>query len=130
MKLIDFGCAKVVKDDEVVRDYAGSPYYVAPEVLNERWSDSRTGRVWKACDMWSVGVIIFLFVCGYPPFPGSSTNEIFKRIRRGRYYYPNPSVLTLSDSVHDLIKRCLGNAITHPTLLLLTIDGLIRCEMK
>src|SRR4051812_16358567 len=58
MKLIDFGCAKQSQDDAVIDDVAGSPYYVAPEVLVSDYR--RTGRVWKASDMWSVGVIVFL----------------------------------------------------------------------
>jgi serine/threonine protein kinase len=66
----DFGCAKVAGDDEVINDVAGSPYYCSPEVLSENYV--RTGRVWKAADMWSVGVIIFLLVSGYPPFNGDS----------------------------------------------------------
>lgn len=52
MKLIDFGCAKVAGDEEVINDVAGSPYYCAPEVLSESYV--RTGKVWKAADMWSV----------------------------------------------------------------------------
>lgn len=52
MKLIDFGCAKEVRDDELVTDYAGSPYYVAPEVLAEGYK--RTGAVWKGADMYGL----------------------------------------------------------------------------
>jgi len=64
MILVDFGCAKIAKDNEIITDVAGSPYYVAPEVLNE--SQQRTGQIWRTADMWSVGVIIFLLICGYP----------------------------------------------------------------
>lgn len=103
MKLIDFGCALAVRDDEVVTDVAGSPYYVAPEVINEGYV--RTGAVWKAADMWSVGVIVFLLVTGYPPFNGDSQALIFRRIKQGQYRIPSQS--NLSASVQELIKMLL-----------------------
>jgi calcium-dependent protein kinase len=57
MKLIDFGCAKLCQDIAApVNDVAGSPYYVAPEVLDEKYI--RTGNTWKASDMWSVGQVV------------------------------------------------------------------------
>lgn len=106
MKLIDFGCAKVAKDNDIIDDVAGSPYYCAPEVLNDR--AVRNGRIWKAADMWSVGVIIFLLVCGYPPFNGESQDEIFYKIRKGKYKFPKKeSGINLSTSVKELIALLL-----------------------
>jgi len=107
MKLIDFGCAKVVRNNEVVLDVAGSPYYCAPEVLNE--AVQRTGGIWKAADLWSIGVIIFLLVCGYPPFNGRDQEQIFRKIKKGKYKFPKEEEtgIHLSDSVKDLINRLL-----------------------
>lgn len=45
-----------------LQDVAGSPYYVAPEVLDKNYE--RTGAIWKAADMWSIGVIVYLLVHG------------------------------------------------------------------
>ena len=125
MQLIDFGCAKLVDDEEVIADVAGSPYYCAPEILSD--STVRTGAVWKAADMWSVGVILFLLVCGFPPFNGDSQEKIFRKIKKGRFRFPRPSELggvELSASVLDLItallqmqpaKRLTANAaLSHP----------------
>lgn len=108
MQLIDFGCAKLVDDDEVIADVAGSPYYCAPEILSD--STVRTGAVWKAADMWSVGVILFLLVCGFPPFNGDSQEKIFRKIKKGRFRFPRPNELggvELSASVQDLITALL-----------------------
>lgn len=108
MKLIDFGCAKFVLDEEIVTDVAGSPYYAAPEVLSE--SFVRTGKVWKASDMWSVGVIVFLLVCGYPPFNSDTQEKIFRKIKKGKYRFPAAGELggvDLSESVKDLITKLL-----------------------
>lgn len=102
MRLIDFGCAKQVQDEEIVTDNAGSPYYVAPEVLRK---DARTGRIWKSADMWSIGVIIYLLVTGFPPFNGETTTEIFQSILAGRLRFP--SSVPLSDSVKELIRKLL-----------------------
>ena len=111
MVLIDFGCAKLVDDEEVIQDVAGSPYYCAPEILSD--SIVRTGAVWKAADMWSVGVIVFLLVCGFPPFNGDSQERIFRKIRKGKFRFPRPSELggvELSESVRHLISALLQMA--------------------
>jgi calcium-dependent protein kinase len=128
MKLIDFGCAKLVKDTELIRDVAGSPYYAAPWVLLEEWRDKRTGAVWKCADMWSIGVIVFMLVCGYPPFNGRTQDAIFDKIKKGKFKFParpagEPG---LSEEVKDLITRLLtmdmkaqltvDKALEHPWL--------------
>jgi len=122
MRLIDFGCAKKGPENNIIGDIAGSPYYFAPELFSDM---NRTGKTWKASDMWSVGVIIFLFVCGYPPFNGESQEKIFRRIRRGKFRFPkDQDGVKLSESVKDLIKKLLVSdpdkrltakqALTHP----------------
>jgi len=103
MKLIDFGCAVLADDDELIKDVAGSPYYVAPEVLVSDYK--RTGRVWKASDMWSIGVIVFLLVHGYPPFNGEQQDQIFHKIRIGKYRFSRD--IPLSATVKDFISKTL-----------------------
>jgi len=110
MRLIDFGCALEVADTEVVKDVAGSPYYVAPEVLDQ--NRVRDGACWKASDMWSLGVIIYLLVCGRPPFNGKSPEHIFLKIKEGKWKFPNRwkspnEALPLSDEYKHLVTRLL-----------------------
>jgi len=87
IKLIDFGLSKRFGPNAAANDHTGlgqvsledkmhtivgTPYYVAPEVLMGSYNFS--------CDVWSLGVILFIMLCGYPPFEGDNNKEIFKRV--------------------------------------------------
>ena len=77
--LIDFGLSKRW-DDHVhkpqhMHDIVGSSYYIAPEVLK--------GDYGKECDMWSLGVIVFMF-SGTPPFSGSDEMSIMRNVAHGK----------------------------------------------
>ena len=64
IKIIDFGMAEVTKPGEYLSAIVGSPYYVAPEVLTKKYN--------YKCDVWSCGVILYVLLCGFPPFRGKS----------------------------------------------------------
>ena len=74
IKLIDFGLSCRQTDDKL-RELVGSPFYVAPEVLKKSY-DHR-------CDVWSLGVMLFIMLTGYPPFNGPNNETIFKKIEQG-----------------------------------------------
>jgi len=62
IKIADFGLAVEFKnDEELIFSTAGSPDYIAPEILNKHYYN-------KAVDIWSCGVILYILLCGYPPF--------------------------------------------------------------
>jgi calcium-dependent protein kinase len=86
MRLIDFGVAIDAGEHAVISSIAGSPYYAAPEVVDAGFQ--RTGCVWKACDMWSIGVITYLLVCGRPPFNGESPAKIARKVKAGKWKFP------------------------------------------
>lgn len=115
IKIIDYGMAKPVPPHEYHRSFCGTPYYVAPEVI------LRHGYTASA-DLWSMGVIMFLMLYGYPPFhsrsrgggKAESHREIFKKIAAGfnpvtkSGYGPwFPSHVTLSAKAKDLIASLL-----------------------
>ena len=57
----------------------GTPYYIAPEVL--------TGSYTEACDVWGIGVIVYIMLCGRPPFTGNSEDDILNKVRRGEWVF-------------------------------------------
>jgi calcium-dependent protein kinase len=105
MRLIDFGVAAEVAEYAVVISVARSPHYAAPEVVDAGYQ--RTGSMWKACDMWSIGVITYLLVCGRPPFNGESPAKISSKIKAGKWNFPEHQRHKLSEEVKEFITRCL-----------------------
>jgi calcium-dependent protein kinase len=77
VKVIDFGLSADWKGTPLYRKY-GTPYYVAPEVLQA--SETRSTSYGKKCDIWSLGVIVYILLCGYPPFRGDTDREIYDNI--------------------------------------------------
>lgn len=75
IKLIDFGLSRIYEDDTIMKSRVGTPYYIAPEVLERKYG--------KECDLWSAGVIIYILLCGYPPFRGDTDKEIYEEIQSG-----------------------------------------------
>jgi calcium-dependent protein kinase len=87
----------------------GTVYYIAPEVL--------LGRYDEKCDVWSVGVIIFILLCGCVPFGGESDEEIFDSIRSAPLKFFSPYWDHISDSVKDLVSHMLDrNPVTRYTM--------------
>merc|ERR1719431_242861 len=78
LKLLDFGIAMDVLPDEDFNYRAGTPYYMAPEVIRNR--QARNGETCKKGDMWSIGVCLFIMLNGQAPFKGSSKNALFDNI--------------------------------------------------
>ncbi|XP_012730348.1 MAP kinase-activated protein kinase 2 [Fundulus heteroclitus] len=109
LKLTDFGFAKETTSQHCLDTPCYTPYYVAPEVLGPEKYD-------KSCDMWSLGVIMYILLCGYPPFYSNHGLAISpgmkKRIRMGQYEFPNPEWSDVSKEAKQLISTLLK---TQPT---------------
>jgi len=76
IKIIDFGTSLVYDPSKKLDEKLGTPYYIAPEVLNKKYGNK--------CDIWSIGVIVYILLCGSPPFSGQTDNDIMKAVRAGK----------------------------------------------
>ena len=99
VKIIDFGTALISPPDKVISRKVGSIYYVAPEILMGNY----TGK----CDIWSLGVIMYVLLSGRPPFNGRSNNKIMAAIVSGTYKFPSPVWDKISSDAKDLIMKML-----------------------
>ncbi|XP_073052487.1 calcium-dependent protein kinase 26-like [Primulina eburnea] len=99
LKTIDFGLSVFFKPGEVFTDVVGSPYYVAPEVLCKRYGPET--------DVWSAGVIVYILLCGVPPFWGESEQEIFEEVLHGDIDFTSDPWPMISESAKDLVKKML-----------------------
>lgn len=99
IKIIDWGTARFFEKNKKMNKISGTPYYIAPEVLNEKYDEK--------CDVWSCGVIMYILLCGYPPFNGDSDNDILNRIREGNFVYPEEEWADVSKDAKDLINKML-----------------------
>jgi calcium/calmodulin-dependent protein kinase I len=100
VKIADFGFAKKVTKPNSLRTQCGTPGYVAPEILEGTPYDERA-------DMWSVGVILYILLGGYPPFIESTQRDLFRKIRRGEYEFHEEYWGTVSSDAKDLISSLL-----------------------
>jgi calcium-dependent protein kinase len=99
LKLIDFGASKYFKPHEKMKGFTGSAYYVAPEVIEGNYDEK--------CDVWSLGVILFIMLSGNPPFRGVDDQETLKMIREQQVFMEEDVWERISDDAKKLIQRML-----------------------
>ncbi|KAK7290768.1 hypothetical protein RIF29_05438 [Crotalaria pallida] len=118
LKAIDFGLSDYVKPDERLNDIVGSAYYVAPEVLHRSYGTE--------ADMWSIGVIAYILLCGSRPFWARTESGIFRAVLKADPSFDEGPWPSLSADAIDFVKRLLNKdyrkrltavqALSHPWL--------------
>ncbi|EPS59727.1 hypothetical protein M569_15078, partial [Genlisea aurea] len=118
LKAIDFGLSDYVKPDERLNDIVGSAYYVAPEVLHRSYGTE--------ADMWSIGVIAYILLCGSRPFWARTESGIFRAVLKADPSFEESPWPDLSLDAVDFVKRLLNKdyrkrltaaqALCHPWL--------------
>ncbi|KAJ8257408.1 hypothetical protein GJAV_G00185280 [Gymnothorax javanicus] len=96
----DFGLSKMEDSDSVMSTACGTPGYVAPEVLAQKPYS-------KAVDCWSIGVISYILLCGYPPFYDENDAKLFEQILKAEYEFDSPYWDDISDSAKDFIVHLM-----------------------
>ncbi|NWX29424.1 KCC1G kinase, partial [Notiomystis cincta] len=97
--ITDFGLSKM-EQNGIMSTACGTPGYVAPEVLAQKPYS-------KAVDCWSIGVITYILLCGYPPFYEETESKLFEKIKEGHYEFESPFWDDISESAKDFIRHLL-----------------------
>lgn len=117
IKVTDFGLAvkkQGRRSEAMLQTTCGTPMYMAPEVINAH-------EYSQQCDIWSIGVIMYILLCGEPPFLASSEEKLFELIRKGNLSFEDPVWDSVSDCaktvLHQLMKVDPAHRITAKELL-------------
>jgi len=118
IRLIDFGLSrKHAKGNAPMSTPVGTAYYMSPELLKGKYDAST--------DIWSVGIVAYILLAGYPPFNGDTDPEIFAAIKRGHFQYPGKGFSEeAKDFIGCLLRRdsrkrfSAEEALKHPWLML------------
>ncbi|XP_065011873.1 calcium-dependent protein kinase 2-like [Musa acuminata AAA Group] len=100
LKATDFGLSVFFKEGEVFKDIVGSAYYIAPEVLKKKYGPE--------ADIWSTGVMLYILLCGGPPFWAESEHGIFEAILRGQIDFTSDPWPNISPGAKDLVRKMLN----------------------
>uniref|UniRef100_A0A8C3VZF9 Serine/threonine-protein kinase 33 n=1 Tax=Catagonus wagneri TaxID=51154 RepID=A0A8C3VZF9_9CETA len=102
IKVTDFGLAvrKQGRSEAMLQATCGTPIYMAPEVINAHDYSQQ-------CDIWSTGVIMYMLLCGEPPFMASSEEKLFELIRKGELRFEAPVWDSVSDCAKSVLKQLM-----------------------
>eukprot|EP00924_Labyrinthula_sp_SR-Ha-C_P010049 maker-scaffold_40-snap-gene-0.5-mRNA-1 protein AED:0.01 eAED:0.01 QI:18/1/1/1/0.5/0.33/3/468/517 len=130
LKIIDFGLSRFANKDTVMHTRVGTLYYLSPEVISKQYN--------IACDCWSIGVILYIMLCGYTPFYGETEREMFTMIKGGQFDFPEEEWKDISEEAKDLILKLLEldpdrrltakEALQHPWMKLTDTKTVLHAE--
>jgi calcium/calmodulin-dependent protein kinase I len=100
VKIADFGLANVCGTGTPLQTSCGTPDYVAPEIL-------LGAGYGQAVDLWSLGILAYVLLCGYPPFWADSQSELFRKIIDGSYTFHRDDWADVSDAARNFVANLL-----------------------
>ena len=99
IKLIDFGLSRRFLNEDDLHSVVGSPFYVAPEVLDGNYDEK--------CDIWSIGIIAYCLLNGSPPFVSDKKAKIFEKIQKAKVTFPKEKFAYISNEAKEFILKAL-----------------------
>lgn len=139
LKMIDYGLAKILDENQETTSFCGTPEYLAPEMINQTGHD-------RAVDWWAVGILIYEMLIGVTPFFNKNKNMLLMKIRNSKVVFPDRKKykIDFSDGVMDLICRLLDKdkatrlgskddfveILSHPYFKDVDIEALENKKMK
>ncbi|KAK3157023.1 hypothetical protein QOZ80_2AG0115170 [Eleusine coracana subsp. coracana] len=99
IKVIDFGLSVFFKPGDVFSELVGSPYYIAPEVVQKHYGPE--------ADVWTAGVILYVLLSGVPPFWKETKKRILDKVQEAHFDFNLSQWHRISDSAKDLIRKML-----------------------
>ena len=108
IKLIDFGLSKIFNgEDDEMKGAVGTTFYMAPEVINDKYNEK--------CDIWSCGIILYIMLCGKPPFYSKNEEELKNKICSMKYSF-YPEFDKISEDAKDLLRQIFVVNDNRPTI--------------
>ena len=104
IKLIDFGFAITQPKKKAMMEVAGTPYYIAPEVLGDFYG--------KECDVWSLGVVLYQLLTGKMPFEGDNVEQLLRNIEIAKFKLPSDVSGDCKDLLRQMIEKDPKKRIT------------------
>lgn len=100
IKVTDFGFARRVHAPQSLTSRCGTPTFVAPEILKNIPHD-------ESADLWSIGVVVYILLVGYPPFMKDTQSELFQQIRTGSWDFVDEDWVNISSEAKELVSNLL-----------------------
>ena len=138
VKIIDYGLAKMLKNDELAMSYCGTPEYLAPEMISHAGHD-------KTVDWWAVGILIYEMLIGVTPFFNRNRQVLMSKIKHSKIVFPDRKTYKIqySDEIVDVISKLLrkdkgtrlgakddaAEILAHPWFKEIDIDSLMKKTM-
>jgi len=92
--------ARFISSEVMASTTCGTPGYVAPEIISQM-------KYSKECDYWSIGIVLYILLCGYPPFFDSDNNKLFEKIKTGQFQFPTEGWSMVSEEAKDLLSKII-----------------------